>query len=122
MATYVTAQTFEGGPSAEEIQEMMVAKAHELFKACDKEEKGFICKRDMQRLQAELPLSPEQLEDVFDSLDDDNNGFLTLEEFTEGFGKLLVNLLDNEYFMKVKLICLGHLFYFLFTKPTDPSL
>ena len=86
MATY-TDQHLEDGPSAEEIQGMMIQKAHELFAVCDKEEKGFITKRDMQRLQEELPLSPEQLEDVFDSLDDDRNGFLTLEEFTEGFGK-----------------------------------
>ena len=43
----------------------------------------------MQRLQTELPLSPEQLESVFDSLDDDGNGFLTLEEFTGGFGEFL---------------------------------
>ena len=41
----------------------------------------------MQRLQTELPLSPEQLESVFDSLDDDGNSFLTLEEFTGGFGE-----------------------------------
>ena len=41
----------------------------------------------MQRLQTELPLSAQQLEDVFDSLDDDKNGYLTLEEFTGGFGK-----------------------------------
>ena len=40
----------------------------------------------MQRLQTELPLTPEQLEDVFDSLDEDGNGYLTREELTEGFG------------------------------------
>ena len=41
----------------------------------------------MQRLTSELPLTPEQLEGVFDSLDDDQNGYLTLEEFTGGFSK-----------------------------------
>ncbi|XP_045174237.2 EF-hand calcium-binding domain-containing protein 4B-like isoform X4 [Mercenaria mercenaria] len=79
----------ESGPSEEEMQQLMTEKAHELFKVCDIEEKGFITKRDMQRLQSELPLSPEQLEHVFDSLDDDGNGFLTLEEFTDGFGSFL---------------------------------
>ena len=74
-------------PSGAEMHELMTQKAHELFKVCDSEEKGFITKRDMQRLQSELPLSPDQLEHVFDSLDDDGNGYLTLEEFTDGFGK-----------------------------------
>ncbi|XP_052800397.1 EF-hand calcium-binding domain-containing protein 4B-like isoform X4 [Mya arenaria] len=76
-------------PSSAEIQQMMSEKAKELFTVCDAEEKGFITKRDMQRLQSQLPLSPDQLEHVFDSLDGDGNGFLTLEEFTDGFGGFL---------------------------------
>lgn len=71
------------------MQEVMAQKAEELFRLCDLEEKGFITKRDMQRLKAELPVSPDQLEVVFDSLDGDGNGSLTLEEFTEGFGSFL---------------------------------
>lgn len=78
----------EPDPSNSEVdlQKLMIEKANELFKICDVEEKGFVTKRDMQRLQDELPLSPDQLEAVFDSLDDDGNGYLTLEEFTYGFG------------------------------------
>ena len=75
--------------TADDMEQLANQKAHELFVVCDKEQKGFITKRDMQRLQAELPLDPDQLEAVFDSLDDDKNGFLTLEEFTGGFGMYL---------------------------------
>ncbi|XP_006891363.1 PREDICTED: EF-hand calcium-binding domain-containing protein 4B [Elephantulus edwardii] len=63
----------------------MLRKAQEFFQTCDAEGKGFIAKRDMQRLHKELPLSLEELEDVFDALDADGNGFLTPEEFTTGF-------------------------------------
>uniref|UniRef100_A0A0B7BKP7 EF-hand domain-containing protein n=1 Tax=Arion vulgaris TaxID=1028688 RepID=A0A0B7BKP7_9EUPU len=73
----------------DQMQEVMSQKAVELFRLCDKEEKGFITKSDMQRLRAELPVSPDQLEVVFDSLDDDGNGFLSLQEFTDGFGSFL---------------------------------
>ena len=64
------------------MRQLIAAKAEELFNLCDTEEKGFIIKKDMQRLKDELGVEPEQLEDVFDSLDIDHNGYLTLEEFT----------------------------------------
>ena len=70
---------------------LLEQKAADLFAICDQEDKGFVTKRDMQRLRDELQqaLSPEQLENVFDALDQDHNGYLTLEEFTEGFESFL---------------------------------
>lgn len=41
-------------PSAEEMEVLAKQKSHELFALCDTEEKGFITKRDMQRLQTEI--------------------------------------------------------------------
>ena len=57
------------------------ARAVELFKICDNEEKGFINKKDIQRLRDATGIGPDVLEEVFDSLDLDKNGFLTLDEF-----------------------------------------
>uniref|UniRef100_A0A8C9ZDF8 Calcium release activated channel regulator 2A n=1 Tax=Sander lucioperca TaxID=283035 RepID=A0A8C9ZDF8_SANLU len=66
-------------------QNTIVEKTHEFFQMCDLEDKGFITRRDMQRLNTELPLSAEELENVFDTLDSDGNEYLTLEEFSSGF-------------------------------------
>ncbi|KAK9516985.1 hypothetical protein VZT92_024885 [Zoarces viviparus] len=70
-------------------QNTIVEKTREFFQMCDIENKGFITQRDMQRLSAELPLSAEELENVFVTLDSDGNGYLTLDEFSSGFSEFL---------------------------------
>ncbi|OCT88198.1 EF-hand calcium-binding domain-containing protein 4B [Xenopus laevis] len=87
--------TADGNPQGKMAEEQdtgqdgMLGKAHEFFQICDIEDKGFITRRDMQRLHGELPLSLDELEKVFDTLDADGNGYLTLEEFITGFSQFL---------------------------------
>ncbi|XP_013811710.1 EF-hand calcium-binding domain-containing protein 4B [Apteryx mantelli] len=68
----------------------VLGKAYEFFQICDLEGKGFITHQDMQRLHPELPLSLEELEKVFVTLDADGNGSLTPKEFTTGFSQFLL--------------------------------
>ncbi|XP_039911432.1 EF-hand calcium-binding domain-containing protein 4B isoform X1 [Hirundo rustica] len=68
----------------------VLGKAREFFEICDLEGKGFVTRQDMQRLHPELPLSLEELEKVFVTLDADGNGSLTPKEFITGFSQFLL--------------------------------
>uniref|UniRef100_A0A4W5QMR7 Calcium release activated channel regulator 2A n=1 Tax=Hucho hucho TaxID=62062 RepID=A0A4W5QMR7_9TELE len=78
-----------GGSERSTGHSTMLEKTQDFFQICDIEDKGFITHRDMQRLHGQLPLSAEELENVFDTLDSDGNGYLTLQEFSSGFSEFL---------------------------------
>ena len=61
------------------------AKAKELFDLCDKGSKGYVTKTDLMRLTNDFGLSVDQVNLIFDELDEDRNGFLTAHEFLQGF-------------------------------------
>ncbi|XP_014663685.1 PREDICTED: EF-hand calcium-binding domain-containing protein 4B-like [Priapulus caudatus] len=71
--------------SKQDLENMVAQKARELFDLCDRQETGYITRTGIMRLEGELPLTASQLCDVFDLLETDNRGFLTLKEFTKGF-------------------------------------
>lgn len=73
------------------MEAFLQERAQQLFLLTDRERKGFIVKRDMQRMRSEIPLTPEQLEAVFDSLDVNKNGYLTIEQFLSGFGEFIAS-------------------------------
>ena len=57
-------------------------------------------------MQNEMLLEPEQLEIVFDSLDADGNGYLTFDEFIQGFGHVAQNFVKIYlYFPVVEIMC-----------------
>lgn len=76
---------FDRDPETERRQK----KAKELFDLCDSEGKGFVTKTDLMRLTTDLNLTNDNLNIIFDELDEDQNGFLTIYEFTHGFSEYL---------------------------------
>uniref|UniRef100_A0A669DX95 Calcium release activated channel regulator 2A n=1 Tax=Oreochromis niloticus TaxID=8128 RepID=A0A669DX95_ORENI len=103
MGLLVIPECREKSSSSFRCANTILEKTHEFFQMCDIENKGFITRRDMQRLNSELPLSAEELENVFDTLDSDNNGYLTLEEFSSGFSSFLFgNTMSEEEVMGEK--------------------
>jgi Ca2+-binding EF-hand superfamily protein len=86
------------GDQRHKAQDTLRERATELFSLCDQEDKGFITENDLVQVISELglPLDSKQVEQAFSKLDNDQNGYLTLEEFIEGFGLFLgLDLDDN---------------------------
>lgn len=71
------------------LKSYLAQKATELFKACDKDNKGYITQNDLLELTKELALTTDQIQSAFVKLDKDKNNFLTLDEFIDGFGVFL---------------------------------
>ncbi|GIX94709.1 EF-hand calcium-binding domain-containing protein 4A [Caerostris darwini] len=70
-----------------DLRETLQNKARDLFALCDPEGKGYATKTDIEALREEVPLPAGQLHEVFDALDANGDGKLTLNEFTDGFGE-----------------------------------
>lgn len=75
----------------DQLKNVLKERAVELFNLCDQDGKGYITESELQHVIAELglPLDASQVKQTFNELDDDENGYLTLEEFTAGFGLFL---------------------------------
>lgn len=75
----------------DQLKSVLKERAIELYNLCDQDGKGYITKNELQSVIAELglPLDSAQVKQTFNELDEDQNGYLTLEEFTAGFGLFL---------------------------------
>ncbi|XP_030077494.1 ras-related protein Rab-44 [Microcaecilia unicolor] len=72
------------GEEEDSVPSDMTAKLQEFFQECDGDKKGFITRRDMQKVTGNFPCSSEELELLFDGLDTDRKGYITTEELTAG--------------------------------------
>jgi hypothetical protein len=60
-------------------------------------------------------MTPEQLEAVFDSLDVNNNGYLTIEQFLSGFGEYKNGIHDSSASFLVREIGLILMLFWVVT-------
>lgn len=59
-----------------------------LYEQCDPDGRGYITREDFDHLQGHVQLDRGQLDEVFAILDKDQQGRVTMETFTRGFGQL----------------------------------
>uniref|UniRef100_A0A1I8F2S7 EF-hand domain-containing protein n=1 Tax=Macrostomum lignano TaxID=282301 RepID=A0A1I8F2S7_9PLAT len=72
-----------------ELQAMLAEKAKELFDVCDIEQKASSPRETCSDSAESCHWTPTRLRTCSTGLDDDGNGYLTLEEFTGGFGSFM---------------------------------
>ncbi|GAB6028514.1 EF-hand calcium-binding domain-containing protein 4B, variant 2 [Chamberlinius hualienensis] len=86
---------FTMDPIAEEseVKQNNNINATELFLLCDKENKGYVTSVDLKLICDDVNLSEQQIEDVFQQLDEDKDGYVTATEFEAGFEKFLEDIL-----------------------------
>lgn len=73
----------------DDIEQLLHEQATILFKQCDYGDKNYVTLDDLLTLASELDLSHEQVTEAFHRLNTNNNDFLTLREFVNGFGLFL---------------------------------
>ncbi|XP_066922088.1 EF-hand calcium-binding domain-containing protein 4B-like isoform X2 [Clytia hemisphaerica] len=77
------------------LENAELEKAAELFNACDINNRGYVSLYDLKQLTNKLDLSETQISDIFRQLDDDDNGFITLNEFVNGFSHFMDATSEN---------------------------
>ncbi|GAA50022.1 Ras and EF-hand domain-containing protein [Clonorchis sinensis] len=70
-----------------ESDSSVIGEARILFSLCDPDGRGFITRQDFDRVKEHLPLEDDQLDAIFDVLDENNEGYVTSEVFLKGFGQ-----------------------------------
>ena len=70
----------------EETRDALTEKIVELFHFCDVENKGYVVKEDLYRLRDELGLEFSDIDHAFEQLDTNKDSYLSMDEFTTGFG------------------------------------
>lgn len=68
----------------------------QLFSACDKDSKGFLDRQEFYDLCTDHNWGGSQLEDLFNSLDINNDGKIEKQEFVERFQTIAEALVDSD--------------------------